>query len=257
MSYTKRREASEGNFHDVVSGIKVAGDHLLEGVELNHVFFFHELRNKLYHQINGITIPAENVEAYVKIAVDLLNRLLKVDLSEDVFRPQIERTKKLEQEALYIEVNDIIVLLKKKKEELSLLIISAIESIDPFLALPSFVKSLSELQIAAANKINKWHQINWLNNDEVKTDGEIMDTLPTELIDELLQSAPDALKNFREKFRIKKSSLIRAAAYSETPELLLLLINTTGKLPEFENTLFANINMFLITNPRNPPYFFT
>lgn len=119
MSYGKRKEASEGNFHDVVLGIKVAGEHLLKSVDLNHVLFFHELRNKLYHQGNGITVPPENVDAYVKISVDLLNRLIRVDLSDDVLRPQLEKTKRLEQEAFFDEINDIKVLLRKKTSHLT------------------------------------------------------------------------------------------------------------------------------------------
>ena len=44
LSYSKRREAVEGNFHQLLRGVKdAAGDRLL-GIELTHVQFYHNLR---------------------------------------------------------------------------------------------------------------------------------------------------------------------------------------------------------------------
>ena len=87
MSYSKRRAAVEGSFHDLLEGLKEAAGDRLAGIELTHVQFYHNLRNKLYHQGNGITIPVDKANGYASIAVELLRRLLSVDLQQEIDRP--------------------------------------------------------------------------------------------------------------------------------------------------------------------------
>jgi hypothetical protein len=255
IGYGKRKEASEGNFHDVVSGVKAAGQHLLDGIDLNHVLFYHDLRNKLYHQGNGITIPTEKVEAYVKISVELLNRLLKVDVADDVFRPQLERANALEIESLIDEINDLKVTLQKQRKELEKTILYVAENIDPTLALPSFARLLSEWQVEVGNRIGEWITISGLKNEVIEKDDDGMVVPPSEMIDELLNKAPSALRSFRDRYRIKKIFLIRAAQYYETSELLLNLMIIAYKLPGYEGSLFFDLSLILQTNPANPPFY--
>jgi hypothetical protein len=87
LSYSKRREAVEGNFHQLLRGVKDAAGDRLFGIELTHVQFYHNLRNKLYHQGNGITVPVDKAKEYAAIAVELLHRLLSVDLQQEIDRP--------------------------------------------------------------------------------------------------------------------------------------------------------------------------
>jgi hypothetical protein len=83
LSYSKRREAVEGSFHQLLRGAKDAAGDRLDGIDLAHVQFYHNLRNKLYHQGNGITVPVDKAKGYASIAVELLHRLLSVDLEQE------------------------------------------------------------------------------------------------------------------------------------------------------------------------------
>jgi len=88
LSYGKRREAvEERSFHQLVKGVKEAAGERLDGINLAHVQFYHGLRNKLYHQGNGITVPVDHAKGYASIAVELLRRLLSVDLEQELDRP--------------------------------------------------------------------------------------------------------------------------------------------------------------------------
>lgn len=87
LSHGKRREAAEGNFHQLLRGVRDAAGTRLDGIDLAHVQFYHDLRNKLYHQGNGITVPVGEAKEYASIAVELLRRLLSVDLQQEIDRP--------------------------------------------------------------------------------------------------------------------------------------------------------------------------
>lgn len=80
MGYGKRREAAEGNFHQLVSGVEEAAGNRLKGINLAHVQYYHTIRNKLYHQGDGVTVDAARAEAYASLALVLLDRLLDVSL---------------------------------------------------------------------------------------------------------------------------------------------------------------------------------
>ena len=87
MPFGKRKDAAEGNFHELVRGISVAAGARLAGYNLAHVQFYHDLRNKLYHQGNGVTVPTNQVKSYAELATNLLGVLLDVDLSEQLAGP--------------------------------------------------------------------------------------------------------------------------------------------------------------------------
>lgn len=86
-SYSKRRQACEGSFHDLVRGVEEAAGDRLKGVNLQHVAYFHNVRNKLYHEGDGVTVQPERTSEYAAIAVKLLDRLLGVSVE-----PSRERT---------------------------------------------------------------------------------------------------------------------------------------------------------------------
>jgi hypothetical protein len=95
MKYNKREEASKGSFHDLVEAIKEAGKDSLKGIDLDEVQYYHDIRNKLYHEGDGVIPATVNAERYATIATDLLYRLLSVDLHplllELEFRQKIGR----------------------------------------------------------------------------------------------------------------------------------------------------------------------
>jgi hypothetical protein len=57
-----------------VSGSKI------EGIDLGAIEWFHRLRNELYHNGNGLTVPLSKVTAYFELAKLLYERLFEVSL---------------------------------------------------------------------------------------------------------------------------------------------------------------------------------
>jgi len=86
MSYTKRREYTEGSFNDLVTGVQQVAADRLGGVDLLHVNYYHSIRNKLYHEGNGVTVHVAQAEAYALVAVQLLDRLLGVVIDRPLQR---------------------------------------------------------------------------------------------------------------------------------------------------------------------------
>lgn len=87
-SFFDRRTASEGNFHNLVEGVVQAAGSKLDGIDMSHIEFYHGVRNKLYHQGNGITVPTDKAQSYTELAVRMLNILLDVDLSAQLDEPE-------------------------------------------------------------------------------------------------------------------------------------------------------------------------
>ena len=80
VSFAERNRAVEGNFPDLLEGIsKAAGSHLGDN-DLAHVRYYHSVRNTLYHEGAGITVPRNLARDYAELAVKLMKQLLQVDL---------------------------------------------------------------------------------------------------------------------------------------------------------------------------------
>lgn len=91
LSHYERKKAAEGNFHELCDGIKKAASKRLEGIDLTHIQYYHDLRNKLYHQGNGINVGKVDVRNYAKLSVNLLQRLLEVDLFDELNQPLVDQ----------------------------------------------------------------------------------------------------------------------------------------------------------------------
>lgn len=52
--------------------------------ELDGIEMFHNLRNSLYHQGNGITVQLNIINRYAIVAQDLISRLFDVDLDKKI-----------------------------------------------------------------------------------------------------------------------------------------------------------------------------
>ncbi len=88
-SFTKRRDIVAGSFHDLINGIHDAVPERVKSINLEHVQYYHDIRNTLYHQ--GYTVAAVRIDQlreYAILAVELLRELLGVDLSEDLAPPE-------------------------------------------------------------------------------------------------------------------------------------------------------------------------
>ena len=84
LGFSEKNKAVEGNFHELLQAIEKAIGAELEDSELEHVRFYHQLRNKLYHEGIGITVPSTLVSSYASLISNLLKILLDVDITEIV-----------------------------------------------------------------------------------------------------------------------------------------------------------------------------
>lgn len=81
-SYSKRREACEGSFHDLVDGVRDAAGDRIQGVSLAEVKYLHTVRNKLYHEGDGVTVRPGSTQEYAEIVVKLLEQLLEATIEQ-------------------------------------------------------------------------------------------------------------------------------------------------------------------------------
>lgn len=89
LSFNDRKQALEGNFHELCAGLERAASARLQDDDLETVQWFHTQRNQLYHAGLAITIPKSSVQEYAKLSVDLLHRLLDVDLTDELVRAKV------------------------------------------------------------------------------------------------------------------------------------------------------------------------
>ncbi|MBV6452084.1 MAG: hypothetical protein MHPDNHAH_02835 [Anaerolineales bacterium] len=87
----ERLAVSEGNFHELLRGVQSADPKKAAKFNFAYLEYYHNLRNTLYHQGNQVTtIPMNQLEGYMRLAVELLHTYLDVDLSTDLETPQAE-----------------------------------------------------------------------------------------------------------------------------------------------------------------------
>lgn len=80
----KQKPGERRNFFEITKLVERAAEHVLDGFNFLPVLSYHEDRNILYHGAKPMIPPREMTVAYAKIAVDLLNRLLDVDLTDQL-----------------------------------------------------------------------------------------------------------------------------------------------------------------------------
>jgi len=169
--YHDRKKASKGNFHELLEAVKKAAYNKLVDINLSHVKFYHDLRNKLYHQGNGITVPTEKSLGYAQIAVRLLNILLDIDLFELLEKPELDAKKreKINQELDLL--NDQVMRVQKSIKKLQHDVLLAIEKIEPRLLMPSFISKLQNL--VSTDPIEQLQEITDLLEDNIDDDNLI------------------------------------------------------------------------------------
>ncbi|WP_064603924.1 hypothetical protein [Photobacterium sp. J15] len=132
-------------FHDVVEGVKSSR----QGIsvkDLARVEFFHGIRNKLYHQGNGLTVQRVHLEEYISVIKVLFKQLLKVDLDEQLSNSSLTKDEAERISFIKEEINKSLELTKAKKKELELTCNLVVEEVAPNLFLPSFVRNFTSLR---------------------------------------------------------------------------------------------------------------
>jgi len=139
--YHERKQATKGNFHALMLGLESAAGERLSSHNLTDMRYFHDLRNKLYHQGDGMAISSERARDYAALSLRLLRDLLGVDLSSDFPEFAIQQTGQSTPDDLQRIVyafREVELLLNETRYELEFTARAGIERIDPKLALPSF-----------------------------------------------------------------------------------------------------------------------
>lgn len=144
-SYSDRKRAAESNFHDLTRGVLSAAGSRLAHVDLSYIQFYHDLRNKLYHQGNGITIPFDQVKGYAEIAVNLLNVLLDTDLSDVLNEPKAKLQEKQRIAEIEAKINVQSKEVKKSLGQLKDELLIVVKILEPKLVMPSFTKQYENL----------------------------------------------------------------------------------------------------------------
>ena len=132
-------------FRHVMEGVKNSRQGR-NGKELARVEFFHGLRNKLYHQGNGLTINRSHLDEYVLLVKSLFKQLLKVDIEEQLSTNSLTKDEVDQIAKLKEEFNSLLELSKTKNNTLKLLCSLIVEKIAPQLLLPSFVREFETLR---------------------------------------------------------------------------------------------------------------
>jgi len=150
-SEDERFNITRKGFHDVVEGVKNSR----QGIsvkDLARVEFFHGIRNKLYHQGNGLAVPSSHLVEYISVLKILFKQLINVEL-DDLISPlskeQVVHIAKVKK-----EVSDTLENSRILKRKLELLCESVIEAISPALLLPSYTRQFSALREKAFSEDN-------------------------------------------------------------------------------------------------------
>jgi len=132
-------------FHDVVEGVKNSRNGI-SLKDLARVEFFHGIRNKLYHQGNGLTVQRIHLEEYISVIKVLFKQLLKVDLDEQLSNTSLTKEQAERISQIKEEIKNSLWQAKTKKKELELSCELIVEEVAPNFLLPSFVKKFKSLR---------------------------------------------------------------------------------------------------------------
>jgi len=136
IKYQQRKDAVDGNFHNLARAIKEATSTVSE-TEITHIQYFHDQRNKLYHQGTGITISQQNVFDYGQLLITMLNKLLSVDLSGIlVNNPEVKA-----------ETQKVLTKWQNVLDGFQDVIYQVVENIEPRLLYPSSQRQLRSISI--------------------------------------------------------------------------------------------------------------
>lgn len=81
----KDLEQASESFPALLSLLETHASHLITGLSLEEIEWYHRLRNQLYHSGNGITVDAKKVETYLELSIGLFQSLFG-------FAPSLQRS---------------------------------------------------------------------------------------------------------------------------------------------------------------------
>lgn len=92
-----RVNGAKGNFHEILESVAAAteDDYIKENID--SIQYYHNIRNRIYHESAGITVETDDVKAYSVIVAEILYRLLGVDL-RNYLRELKEKEKELKRQ---------------------------------------------------------------------------------------------------------------------------------------------------------------
>jgi len=132
-------------FHGVIEGVKNSRQGI-SAKELARVEFFHGLRNKLYHQGNGLTVQRSHLDEYIAIIKSLFKQLLKVDIDEQLSSTTLTKDEAERIAELREEIDSLLELSQTKSNTLKTLCSLIVEKIASQLLLPSFAREFEVLR---------------------------------------------------------------------------------------------------------------
>lgn len=141
----ERFNITRKGFHDVVEGVKNSRQGI-KAKDLARVEFFHGIRNKLYHQGNGLTVPIAHLTEYIEVLKVLFRQLLKIDLDDYLLGSSMTK----EEVVVVAEIKDKVVealgISRSLKDKLKSSCDLVIEAVSPKLLLPSYIRKFSDLE---------------------------------------------------------------------------------------------------------------
>lgn len=150
-SDNERFNITRKGFHDVVEGVKNSRQGI-KAKDLARVEFFHGIRNKLYHQGNGLTIPIAHLSEYVEVLKILFRQLLKIDLDDYLLGSSMTK----EEVVVIAEIKDKVIealkISRSLKDKLKSSCDLVIEAVSPKLLLPSYIRKFSDLERKALSE---------------------------------------------------------------------------------------------------------
>ena len=143
------------NFSILLEFLEKVSPDKLSGVKLEEIEWFHNLRNHLYHEGNGITVEKQKVEMYFEIAKIMLSNLFEVDIDNLIVKIPFSLTGKF----LYfwgILDGDLVLLGSKSIKQKPI-------------SFTRLIEKLKELEIIDENFINQYYQLNQIRDKIVHT----------------------------------------------------------------------------------------
>ncbi len=142
-NYEDRKKAAKGNsFNAIIQAMKLARPDIAKKYNLEHIQYYHDKRNQLYHEGNGITVDIHKTQEYAKLAVHLLRDLLDIDLEPLLLLPEIklrEIEKRKEEQKVFAAKNIEAIYLAHTLEDLAR---SVVEIYSPTLTSNAFFRKL-------------------------------------------------------------------------------------------------------------------
>ena len=221
--YSDREKAAKGKHFELVQGIREVAQQRLNGFDLDHIQHYHRVRNQLYHQWNDTSVQADTVYEYAELAVGLLERLLKVDLKDELTRPDRESQQRAFEIASEVkreaELESQIELVRKAREDLANTARLAIAYCHPRLSQASFEQQFRDMQshFFELGEMNDYddvapiYQFNDYLADEISKNSSEEDTLVEYYRTTSGVTFPDGVTQFRLQVlqhRVDESSVL-------------------------------------------------